>query len=177
MGGHLVSTLVALEPRRCLSMESAKSSPLRPLSLNLNSTGPRLLQLCTSPSAASPSTAATSPSRPAHLKRSSTISYSPRSRSTCVPHSPARDRPPSSGANFPQSRRASLRVARKTSYDPSLALDPMLSSPLTSPPITAAYPAEEPLTLVERYVGHPGFCHDSLIITLTSTDVLPLYPV
>ena len=138
-------------------MDSAKSSPLRPLSLN--TAGPRLLQLCSSPSPASPSAAAMSPSRPAHLKRASTISYSPRSPSTGVPHSPARDRPPSSGAKFPQSRRASLRIARHTSYDPSLALDPMLSSPLTSPPITAASPAEEPLTLVERYVGRPGFCH------------------
>ena len=156
-------------------MESSKSSPLRPLSLN--SAGPRLLQLSSSPSPASPSAAAMSPGRPPHLKRASTISYSPRSPSTGVPHSPAGDRPPSSGAKFPQSRRASLRIARNTSYDPSLALDPMLSSPLTSPPITAASPAEEPLTLVERCVGRPGFCHYLPIITLTSPDALPSRPV
>jgi hypothetical protein len=162
--------LVVLEPRRCLSMESAKPSPLRPLSLN--SAGPRQLQLCYSPSPASPSAAATSPSRPSHLKRSSTISYSPRSPSTYVPQSPARNRPPSSGATFSQSRRASLRAARRTSYDPSLALDSMLSSPLTSPPITAAYPAEEPLTLVERYVGRPGFCYYSPTVTHSSPDKL-----
>jgi len=148
-------------------MESAKPSPLRPLSLN--SAGPRPLQLCFSPSPASPS-AATPPSRPSHLKRASTISYSPRSPSTCVPQSPARSRPPFSGANSPQSHRASLRAARRTSYDPSLALDSMLSSPLTSPPITATHREEEPLTLAERYVGRPDFCHYSPVITLTSPD-------
>jgi len=172
---HLVSTLVVLEPRRCLSMESAKPSPLRPLSLN--SAGPRLLQLCSSPSPASPSAAATSPSRPSHLKRASTISYSPRSPSTCVPQSPARNRPPSSGSSFSQSRRASLRAARRTSYDPSLTLESTLSSPLTSPPITAEHPAEEPLTLAERYVGRAGFCYHSPIITHTSPDDLSLCAV
>jgi len=153
-------------------MEPAKPSPLRPLSLN--SAGPRPLQLCSSPSPASPSVA-TPPSRPSHLKRASTVSYSPRSPSTCVPYSPARDRPPSFGTHStPQSRRASLRVARRTSYDPSFALDPMFSSPLTSPPITAA---EEPLTLVERYVGRPSFCHYSTITMLTSSDDLSLHAI
>lgn len=162
--------LVVLEPRRCQSMESTKPSSLRPLSLNL--AGPRLLQLCSSPSDASPSAAATSPSRPSHLKRASTISYSPRSPSTYVPQSPARNRPPSSGAKIIQSRRTSLQAARRTSYDPSLALDSMPSSPLTSPPITAAHPVEEPLTLAERYAGRPDLCYYSPIITHTSPDDL-----
>jgi len=174
---HLVSTLVVLvlEPRRCLSMESAKPSPLRPLSLN--SAGPRLLQLCSSPSPASPSAAATSPSRPSHLKRASTISYSPRSPSAHVPQSPARNCPPSSGSSFSQSRRASLRAARRTSYDPSLTLESTLSSPLTSPPITAEYPAEEPLTLAERYVGRAGCYYHPPIITHASPDDLSLCAV
>lgn len=170
--GHPGSTLVVLEPRRCLSMESAKPSPLRPLSLN--SAGPRSLQLRSNLSPASP-LAATSPSRPSHLKRASTVSYSPRSPSSCVPQSPARDHPSSSGANStPQSRRASLRAARRTSYDPSLIPDPILSSSLTSPPITAAHPAEEPLTLVERYVGRSDFYHYPSIPIPIPSDGLSL---
>lgn len=153
-------------------MESTKPSSLRPLSLNL--AGPRLLQLSSSPSPASPLATATSPSRPSHLKRASTISYSPRSPSTYVPQSPARNRPPSSGANFSQSRRTSLHATRRTSYDPSLALDSVPSSPLTSPPITAAHPVEEPLTLAERYAGRPCLFYYSPIITHTSSDDLLL---
>ena len=155
-------------------MEPAKPSPLRPLSLN--SAGPRSLQLRFShspPWPPSPS-AATSPSRPSHLKRASTISYSPRSPSTCAPQSPAGDPPQSYTVNSTPSRRASLRAARRTSYDPSLALDSMLSSSLTSPPVTAAPSLEEPepITLVERYVvaqasviTHPWPCLPFLTIS------------
>jgi hypothetical protein len=172
---HLVSTSVDLEPRRCLLMESAKPSPLKPLSLN--SAGPRPLQLCSSPSFASPPPAAPSPSRPSHLKRASTISYSPRSPLISTLQSPVGDHSPSFGTGSIQSHRASLRTARRTSYDPSLALESTLSSPLTSPAITAVRPTEEPLTLAERFASRPSLYHCSSVILLTSSNDLSLCAV